>query len=82
MVRIRGMLAQVPPHGHAENRIALGRPDGDDSPVSYELAAAPLDTGPMHDDACGTFTLRSDGTNGNAGNDGAGEPGAVCWGER
>ncbi|KGB98388.1 MULTISPECIES: type IV pilin protein [Burkholderia] len=75
-------LAHAPPDGHAVYRLTLGRPDGDDSPVSYELAATPLDTSPMRDDACGTFTLRSDGTKGNAGNDGADEPGAVCWGGR
>ncbi|MDF3081907.1 type IV pilin protein [Burkholderia sola] len=75
-------LAQAPPDGHAVYRLTLGRPDGDDSPVSYELAAAPLDTGPMRDDACGTFTLRSDGTKGNAGRERVDEPGAVCWGVR
>ncbi|HDV6326781.1 TPA: type IV pilin protein [Burkholderia cenocepacia] len=75
-------LAQAPPDGHAVYRLTLGRPDGDGSPVSYELAATPLDTGPMRDDACGTFTLRSDGTKGNTGSDGVDEPGAVCWGVR
>ncbi|WP_180278188.1 type IV pilin protein [Burkholderia sp. AU18528] len=75
-------LAQAPPDGPAVYRLTLGRPDGDESPVSYELAATPLDTGPMRDDACGTFTLRSDGTKGNAGSGGADEPGAACWGVR
>ncbi|ALX12848.1 pilus assembly protein PilE [Burkholderia cepacia JBK9] len=75
-------LAQAPPDGRAVYRLTLLRPDGGDAPVSYELEASPLDTGPMHDDACGTFTLRSDGTKGNARRDGADESGAVCWGVR
>ncbi|WP_342703684.1 type IV pilin protein [Burkholderia arboris] len=75
-------LAQAPSDGRAVYRLTLLRPDGGDAPVSYELEASPLDTGPMHDDACGTFTLRSDGTKGNARRDGADESGAVCWGVR
>ncbi|WP_321858985.1 type IV pilin protein [Burkholderia cenocepacia] len=75
-------FARAPPDGHAVYRLTLGWPDGPDSPVSYELSATPLDAGPMRDDACGTFTLRSDGTKGNAGSDGVDEPGAVCWGVR
>ncbi|MBY8609029.1 type IV pilin protein [Burkholderia arboris] len=75
-------LAQAPPDGRAVYRLALLRPDGGDAPVSYELEASPLDNGPMHDDACGTFTLRSDGTKGNARRDGTDEPGTVCWGVR
>jgi type IV pilus assembly protein PilE len=75
-------LRQAPPDGRAVYRLALGRPDGDDSPVNYELEAIPLDTGPMHDDACGAFTLRSDGTKGNVRNDGADPQVAACWGAR
>ncbi|KFG96300.1 pilus assembly protein PilE [Burkholderia paludis] len=75
-------LAQAPPDGRAVYRLTLRLPDGDDSPVSYELQASPLDTGPMRDDACGVFTLRSDGTKGNARNDGADASGAACWGVR
>jgi type IV pilus assembly protein PilE len=75
-------LAQAPPDGRAIYRLALRRPDGDDSPVSYELEAVPLDTGPMHDDACGAFTLRADGTKGNVRSDGADRQVAACWGMR
>ncbi|VWD51426.1 pilus assembly protein PilE [Burkholderia lata] len=75
-------LTQAPPDGRAVYRLALRRPDGDDSPVNYELEAIPLDTGPMHDDACGAFTLRSDGTKGNVRSDGADGQVAACWGVR
>ena len=75
-------LAQAPPDGRAVYRLTLRQPDGDDSPVTYELEAIPLDTGAMHDDACGAFTLRSDGTKGNTRRDGADEQGAACWGVR
>lgn len=75
-------LAQAPLDGRAVYRLTLRQPDGDDSPVSYELEANPLDTGPMHGDACGAFTLRSDGTKGNVRNDGADEQRTACWGMR
>ncbi|WP_419686348.1 type IV pilin protein [Burkholderia theae] len=76
------VLAQAPPDGQAVYRLTLGQPGGGDLPVSYELEASPLDTGPMHDDACGAFTLRSDGTKGNVRSDGADEQRAACWGVR
>lgn len=75
-------LAQAPPDGRAVYRLALRRPDGDDSAVSYELEAIPLDTGPMHGDACGAFTLRSDGTKGNVRSDAVDGQVAACWGVR
>lgn len=75
-------LTQAPPDGRAIYRLALTRPDGGDSPVSYELEAIPLDTGPMHDDACGAFTLRADGAKGNVRSDGADGQIAACWGVR
>lgn len=75
-------LTQAPPDGRPVYRLALRRPDGDDSPVSYELEAVPLDTGPMHDDTCGAFTLRSDGTKGNIRSDGVDGEVAACWGVR
>lgn len=76
--------AQVPPDGPAVYRVALQRSVGDDAPVVYELVASPLDAGPMRDDACGAFTLRSDGTKGNAGsNDGETDArDRTCWGVR
>ena len=36
-------LTQAPPDGRAVYRLALRRPDRDDSPVSYNLEAIPLD---------------------------------------
>ncbi|OXI87759.1 pilus assembly protein PilE [Burkholderia sp. AU33423] len=75
-------FTQAPPDGRAVYRLALRRPDRDDSPVSCDLEAIPLDTGPMHDDACGAFTLRSDGTIGNVRRDGADGQIAACWGVR
>ena len=77
-------LAHAPPDGQAVYRVALRRPGNDDSSVVYELVASPLDTGPMRDDRCGAFTLRSDGTKGNTGSsDGSADgPGGACWGVR
>ncbi|MDR0246766.1 MAG: type IV pilin protein [Burkholderia sp.] len=75
-------LVQAPPDGRAVYRLTLRRQGGDDSPVSYELDASPLGSGPMHDDACGTFTLDSSGTKGNVRRDGADEPDTACWGGR
>ncbi|KAB0641741.1 type IV pilin protein [Burkholderia latens] len=76
--------AQAPPDGQPVYRLRLTRPAGDDAPAAYELVASPLDTGPMRDDACGAFTLRSDGTKGATGSNDA-EPAAperMCWGVR
>ncbi|AOR67521.1 pilus assembly protein PilE [Burkholderia stabilis] len=76
-----GALARAPPDGQVVYRLALRRPANDDSPVTYKLEASPLDTGPMRDDVCGTFTLRSDGTKGNDRRN-ADEQDAACWGVR
>lgn len=76
--------AQAPPDGQPVYRVGLTRPADDDAPVVYELVASPLDTGPMRDDACGAFTLRSDGTKDSTGSSDA-EPAAqqrTCWGVR
>ncbi|MGU7773551.1 type IV pilin protein [Burkholderia sp. MR1-5-21] len=74
-------LAQAPAEGRAVYRLTIRRPD-DGASVAYELEATPLDGGAMHDDACGAFTLRSDGTKGNVGQGGASEPDPACWGVR
>ncbi|KWN24083.1 pilus assembly protein PilE [Burkholderia territorii] len=76
--------SHAPPDGQAVYDVALRLEDGNGAPVAYELVARPLDAGPMRDDACGAFTLRADGTKGNA------EPKAAeadwlqrtCWGVR
>ncbi|MBN3787748.1 type IV pilin protein [Burkholderia sp. Ac-20353] len=74
-------LANAPADGRAIYRLTIRRPD-DGAPVAYELEASPLDAGPMHDDACGTFTLRSDGTKGNVRPGGVSEYDPACWGVR
>lgn len=76
-------LAHAPPDGRPVYRIALRPPrQGDAAPATDELNATPLDTGPMRDDACGTFILRSDGTKENRKRDGTEEWEPACWGVR
>ncbi|KVG33335.1 type IV pilin protein [Burkholderia diffusa] len=76
--------SQAPPDGQAVYHVTLRRAVGDDAPVAYELVARPLDGGPMRDDACGAFTLRADGTKGNAGSNDAQVDAweRACWGAR
>ncbi|CAG9194050.1 type IV pilin protein [Burkholderia vietnamiensis] len=75
---------QAPPDGQPVYRLTLRRPADGDASVAYELVASPLDAAPMRDDPCGAFTLRSDGTKGNAVADTGqmDEPSRVCWGVR
>ncbi|HDR9838502.1 TPA: prepilin-type N-terminal cleavage/methylation domain-containing protein [Burkholderia multivorans] len=76
-------LAHAPPDGRPVYRIALRpRQQSDAAAATDELNATPLDTGPMRDDACGTFILRSDGTKGNRKRDGTEEWEPACWGVR
>ncbi|MFM0737856.1 type IV pilin protein [Paraburkholderia xenovorans] len=54
----------------------------DDGGGGYSLEAAPIETGPMRDDACGTFTLDATGLRGNrnsSGVSGAGPASNECW---
>ncbi|WP_196776084.1 type IV pilin protein [Burkholderia multivorans] len=76
-------LAHAPPDGRPVYRVALRPPQQSDAAAATdELNAIPLDTGPMRDDACGTFILRSDGTKGNRKRDGTEEWEPACWGVR
>ncbi|KWF62675.1 pilus assembly protein PilE [Burkholderia multivorans] len=76
-------LAHAPPDGRPVYRVALRPPQQSDAAAATdELNAIPLDTGPMRDDGCGTFILRSDGTKGNRKRDGTEEWEAACWGVR
>ncbi|AYY58173.1 type IV pilin protein [Burkholderia multivorans] len=76
-------FAHAPPDGRPGYRIALRpRQQSDAAAATDELNATPLDTGPMRDDACGTFILRSDGTKGNRKRDGTEEWEPACWGVR
>ena len=76
--------AQAPPDGQAIYSVGLKRSIGDDAQVVYELVANPLEAGPMRADACGAFTLRSDGTKGNTGSSDAATETLerTCWGVR
>ncbi len=54
---------QAPPTGPAIYRLRLL--PADESNGGYALEASPVAAGPMHGDACGTFTLDATGTRGN-----------------
>lgn len=52
----------------------------DDANGGYSLEAAPTETGPMRDDACGIFTLDATGLRGNrSGANGAAPASGECW---
>lgn len=52
----------------------------DDTNGGYSVEAAPLDSGPMRDDACGTFTLDATGLRGNrSGSSGTVPASGECW---
>ncbi|KDB09105.1 hypothetical protein LIG30_1857 [Burkholderia sp. lig30] len=74
-------LARAPAEGRAVYRLRMRRPDGD-SFIAYALEAQPLAPGPMRDDRCGVFSLRSDGTKGNVLAGGVDEWEPACWGLR
>ena len=70
-------MDRSPPTGAAVYR--LKRLPGDESNGGYAVAASPVESGPMHDEACGTFTLDATGKRGNqATSDSAIAPGE-CW---
>lgn len=70
-------MERVPQTGVAVYKLKL-RP-GDESNGGYMIAASPVESGPMRDDACGTFTLDATGTRGNE-TIGAAAPGTgECW---
>jgi type IV pilus assembly protein PilE len=56
-------MDQSPPTGPPVYRLQLVA--ADDSNGGYGLEASPVAMGPMHGDACGTFTLDATGTRGN-----------------
>lgn len=71
-------LDQAPPFGTPVYRLrAL---PADETNGGYAVEAQPLETGPMRDDACGTFTLDATGLRGNRTADGANAPDSnICW---
>jgi len=72
-------LDQAPPESAAVYRLRLL--PGDEANGGYVITASPVESGPMYDDACGTFTLDATGMRGNqAAHAGAAAPGAEeCW---
>ncbi|WP_310630446.1 type IV pilin protein [Paraburkholderia sp.] len=75
-------IDQAPPAGRAVYRLKLL--PGDDTNGGYAIAAAPVESGPMRDDACGTFLLDAAGARGNR--IGGADAGAAlvrdCWRDR
>ncbi|SDC28756.1 type IV pilin protein [Paraburkholderia lycopersici] len=57
---------------------------GDESNGGYAIAAEPVETGPMRDDACGAFMLDATGARGNqaAGGVAAAATAQMCWKDR
>lgn len=52
----------------------------DDANGGYSVEAVPSETGPMRDDACGTFTLDATGLRGNrSGANGTAPASGECW---
>jgi type IV pilus assembly protein PilE len=70
-------MDQAPPSGAAVYR--LRRLPGDDANGGYAIAASPVESGPMHDDACGTFTLDATGLRGNQATRAAAMESGECW---
>jgi type IV pilus assembly protein PilE len=75
-------MDQAPPAGRAVYRLKLL--PADESTGAYAIAAAPVESGPMHDDACGTFLLDATGSRGNrvAGADASAAVVRDCWRDR
>ena len=55
---------------------------GADGHAGYEIWAIPVDGGPMHGDACGTFVLDRFGARANRDARGAGVDAQACWAGR
>jgi type IV pilus assembly protein PilE len=71
-------LDQSPQQGAAVYRLRIV--PADDGNGGYVVEAAPVDTGPMRDDPCGTFSLDALGTRLNRSASPAGVPPAAdCW---
>ncbi len=71
-------LDQAPQFGTAIYRLRVL--PADDSNGGYSIEAAPGETGPMHDDPCGVFTLDATGQRGNrSGANGLAPASGECW---
>ncbi|MGH8780495.1 type IV pilin protein [Paraburkholderia sp.] len=80
-------LDRAPESGTAVYRLSVLPADATNG--GYAIRAAPVDPGPMSDDACGTFVLDATGARTNRGAGGAGGGGEVaadavdeCWNRR
>ncbi|MBU6487270.1 MAG: prepilin-type N-terminal cleavage/methylation domain-containing protein [Burkholderiales bacterium] len=73
-------LDRAPEHGRIVYRIEWVQ--GADSRTGYEIWAKPVDGGPMHGDACGTFVLDGFGMRSNRDARGVGLDAQACWAGR
>lgn len=69
---------RAPGYGKPVYRLTLTWPEGKRS-GAYVLAAQPLDSGPMRDDACGTLVLYADGRRENHGRKMPQVANGECW---
>lgn len=70
-------MDQAPPAGAAVYRLKLM--PGDESNGGYAISASPVESGPMQDDPCGTFTLDATGMRGNLTTHAFAAAPAECW---
>jgi type IV pilus assembly protein PilE len=71
-------LDQAPQFGTPAYRLHVL--PADDANGGYSLEAAPIETGPMRDDACGVFTLDATGLRGNRSSaNGVAPANSDCW---
>lgn len=73
-------LDRAPEHGRIAYRIEWV--PGADSRGGYEIWAIPVDGGPMHGDACGTFVLDRFGVRSNRDARATGVDAQACWAGR
>ncbi|RQH09944.1 type IV pilin protein [Paraburkholderia dinghuensis] len=73
-------MDQAPPTGTAVYRLRLL--PADESNGGYAVAASPVESGPMYDDVCGTFTLDATGIRGNITTNASADSTGDCWGGR
>ncbi|HTI18835.1 MAG TPA: type IV pilin protein [Trinickia sp.] len=78
--RLPAGLDQVPSHGVPVYRLRVS--SGAPGNGGYTLEALPVESGPMRDDACGTFVLNATGKRFNRSASGYVPPEAHCWAGR
>ena len=70
-------LDRVPPHGTAVYQLLVTR--GEFENGGYVLEARPVESGPMGNDACGTFVLDATGKRSNRATATRAPPNTDCW---